>query len=220
MNVKIAEDWKEILQGEFDKPYFEELTRFVRAEYSAAQIFPAGRNIFRAFDKCPFETLKVVIIGQDPYHGVGQANGLCFSVNDGVPFPPSLQNIFQEIRDDVGTPVPSSGNLDRWAEQGVLLLNSVLTVRAHQAASHAGRGWEQFTDAVVRIIAERKQELVYMLWGSYAQRKGQMADPTRNLILKSVHPSPLSVYRGFFGCRHFSQANAYLESVGKTPIVW
>ena len=220
MNVKIAEDWKEILQGEFDKPYFEELTRFVRAEYSAAQIFPAGRNIFRAFDKCPFETLKVVIIGQDPYHGVGQANGLCFSVNDGVPFPPSLQNIFQEIRDDVGTPVPSSGNLDRWAEQGVLLLNSVLTVRAHQAASHAGRGWEQFTDAVVRIIAERKQELVYMLWGSYAQCKGQMADPTRNLVLKSVHPSPLSVYRGFFGCRHFSQANAYLESVGKTPIVW
>ena len=220
MGVKIAEDWKEILQGEFDKPYFEELTRFVRSEYAAGQIFPAGRNIFRAFDKCPFETLKVVVIGQDPYHGVGQANGLCFSVNDGVPFPPSLQNIFQEIRDDVGTPVPSSGNLDRWAEQGVLLLNSVLTVRAHQAASHAGRGWEQFTDAVVRIIAERKQELVYMLWGSYAQRKGQMADPSRNLILKSVHPSPLSVYRGFFGCRHFSQANAYLESVGKTPIVW
>ena len=220
MDVKIAEDWKEILQGEFDKPYFEELTRFVRSEYAAGQIFPAGRNIFRAFDKCPFETLKVVVIGQDPYHGVGQASGLCFSVNDGVPFPPSLQNIFQEIRDDVGTPVPSSGNLDRWAEQGVLLLNSVLTVRAHQAASHAGRGWEQFTDAVVRIIAERKQELVYMLWGSYAQRKGQMADPSRNLILKSVHPSPLSVYRGFFGCRHFSQANAYLESVGKTPIVW
>ncbi len=220
MDVKIAEDWKEILQGEFDKPYFEELTRFVRSEYAAGQIFPAGRNIFRAFDKCPFETLKVVVIGQDPYHGVGQANGLCFSVNDGVPFPPSLQNIFQEISDDVGTPVPSSGNLDRWAEQGVLLLNSVLTVRAHQAASHAGRGWEQFTDAVVRIIAERKQELVYMLWGSYAQRKGQMADPSRNLILKSVHPSPLSVYRGFFGCRHFSQANAYLESVGKTPIVW
>ncbi len=220
MDVRIAEDWKEILQGEFDKPYFEELTRFVRSEYAAGQIFPAGRNIFRAFDKCPFETLKVVVIGQDPYYGVGQANGLCFSVNDGVPFPPSLQNIFQEIRDDVGTPVPSSGNLDRWAEQGVLLLNSVLTVRAHQAASHAGRGWEQFTDAVVRIIAERKQELVYMLWGSYAQRKGQMADPSRNLILKSVHPSPLSVYRGFFGCRHFSQANAYLESVGKTPIVW
>ena len=164
--------------------------------------------------------MKVVIIGQDPYHGEGQANGLCFSVNDGVAFPPSLQNIFQEIRDDTGTPVPESGNLDRWAEQGVLLLNSVLTVRAHQAASHAGHGWEQFTDAVVRLIAERKQGIVYMLWGNYAQRKGEIADPSRNLILRSVHPSPLSVYRGFFGCRHFSKANAYLESIGKTPIVW
>ncbi len=162
----------------------------------------------------------MVIIGQDPYHGEGQANGLCFSVNDGVAFPPSLQNIFQEIRDDTGTPVPESGNLDRWAEQGVLLLNSVLTVRAHQAASHAGHGWEQFTDAVVRLIAERKQGIVYMLWGNYAQRKGEIADPSRNLILRSVHPSPLSVYRGFFGCRHFSKANAYLESIGKTPIVW
>ena len=198
----------------------EQLTRFVRAEYASQRIFPAGRNIFRAFDKCPFDRLKVVIIGQDPYHGEGQANGLCFSVNDGVAFPPSLQNIFQEIRDDTGTPVPESGNLDRWAEQGVLLLNSVLTVRAHQAASHAGHGWEQFTDAVVRLIAERKQGIVYMLWGNYAQRKGEIADPSRNLILRSVHPSPLSVYRGFFGCRHFSKANAYLESIGKTPIVW
>ena len=220
MDVKIAPDWKELLAPEFEKPYFAELTAFVRQEYATRRIFPRGSNIFRAFDKCPFDKLKVVVIGQDPYHGPGQANGLCFSVGDGVPFPPSLQNIFKEVADDTGTPVPSSGNLDRWAEQGVLLLNSVLTVRAHQAASHAGRGWEQFTDAVVRIIAERKQELVYMLWGSYAQRKGQMADPSRNLILKSVHPSPLSVYRGFFGCRHFSQANAYLESVGKTPIVW
>ena len=220
MDVKIAADWKALLQPEFDKPYFEELTRFVRTEYATQKIFPAGRNIFRAFDKCPFDRLKVVIIGQDPYHGDGQANGLCFSVNDGVAFPPSLQNIFQEIRDDVGIPVPESGNLDRWAEQGVLLLNSVLTVRAHQAASHAGHGWEQFTDAVVRLIAERKQGIVYMLWGNYAQRKGQIADPKRNLILRSVHPSPLSVYRGFFGCRHFSQANAYLESIGKTPIMW
>lgn len=220
MDVKIAADWKVLLQPEFDKPYFEELTCFVRAEYATQRIFPAGRNIFRAFDKCPFDRLKVVIIGQDPYHGEGQANGLCFSVNDGVAFPPSLQNIFQEIRDDTGTPVPASGNLDRWAEQGVLLLNSVLTVRAHQAASHAGHGWEQFTDAVVRLIAERKQGIVYMLWGSYAQRKGQIADPARNLVLRSVHPSPLSVYRGFFGCRHFSQANAYLESIGKSPIVW
>ncbi|MCI5718309.1 MAG: uracil-DNA glycosylase [Alistipes sp.] len=220
MDVKIAADWKALLQPEFDKPYFDQLTHFVRTEYATQKIFPAGRNIFRAFDKCPFDRLKVVIIGQDPYHGDGQANGLCFSVNDGVAFPPSLQNIFQEIRDDVGIPVPESGNLDRWAEQGVLLLNSVLTVRAHQAASHAGHGWEQFTDAVVRLIAERKQGIVYMLWGNYAQRKGQIADPTRNLILRSVHPSPLSVYRGFFGCRHFSQANAYLQSIGKTPIMW
>lgn len=220
MNVRIADDWKQLLQQEFDKPYFEELTHFVRAEYAAGTIYPAGRNIFRAFDKCSVEALKVVIIGQDPYHGVGQANGLCFSVNDGVQFPPSLQNIFKEIQSDIGTPIPLSGNLDRWAEQGVLLLNSVLTVRAHQAASHAGHGWEQFTDAVVRVINEQKQGVVYMLWGSYAQKKGQVADPSRNLILKSVHPSPLSVYRGFFGCKHFSQANAYLESIGKEPIVW
>lgn len=220
MDVKISADWKELLQEEFDKPYFEELTRFVRAEYTSGVIYPPARNIFRAFDKCPVDSLKVVIIGQDPYHGPGQANGLCFSVNDGIPFPPSLQNIFKEISADLGAEVPQSGNLDRWAEQGVLLLNSVLTVKAHLAASHAGRGWEQFTDAVVRIIAERKQNIVYMLWGSYAQRKGAIADPTRNLILKSVHPSPLSAYRGFFGCKHFSQANAYLQSKGKQPIEW
>lgn len=220
MDVKISESWKNLLQEEFNKPYFEELTRFVKSEYSAGQVFPAGRNIFRAFDKCPFDKLKVVIIGQDPYHGVGQANGLCFSVDDGVQYPPSLQNIFKEIHDDIGSPIPSSGNLDRWAEQGVLLLNAVLTVRAHQAASHAGRGWEQFTDAVVRTIAQRKDGVVYMLWGNYAQRKGQIADPERNLILKSVHPSPLSVYRGFFGCKHFSKANDYLIQQGKEPIVW
>lgn len=220
MDVKISESWKNLLQEEFDKPYFEELTRFVKSEYSAGQVFPAGRNIFRAFDKCPFDRLKVVIIGQDPYHGVGQANGLCFSVDDGVQYPPSLQNIFKEIHDDIGSPIPSSGNLDRWAEQGVLLLNAVLTVRAHQAASHAGRGWEQFTDAVVRTIAQRKEGVVYMLWGNYAQRKGQIADPERNLILKSVHPSPLSVYRGFFGCKHFSKANDYLIQQGKEPIMW
>jgi uracil-DNA glycosylase len=220
MDVKIAADWKLLLQEEFDKPYFEELTRFVREEYANGTIYPAGKNIFRAFDKCPVDKLKVVIIGQDPYHGPGQANGLCFSVNDGVAFPPSLQNIFKEISSDIGTPTPQSGNLDRWAEQGVLLLNAVLTVRAHQAASHAGKGWEQFTDAVVRIINQRKEGLVYMLWGSYAQRKGQIANPTRNLILKSVHPSPLSVYRGFFGCKHFSQANEYLVSRGQEPIIW
>ena len=189
MDVKIAADWKELLAPEFEKPYFRELTDFVRQEYAARRVYPRGSNIFRAFDKCPFERLKVVVIGQDPYHGPGQANGLCFSVGDGVPFPPSLQNIFKEVSDDTGTAVPPSGNLDRWAEQGVLLLNAVLTVRAHEAASHAGHGWETFTDAVVRV-------------------------------LKAVHPSPLSVYRGFFGCRHFSRANEYLRSVGKEPIVW
>lgn len=220
MEVKIASDWKELLREEFDKPYFETLTHFVREEYAAHRIYPRGSNIFRAFDKCPFEQLKVVIIGQDPYHGPGQANGLCFSVGDGVPFPPSLRNIFQEVASDTGTPIPTSGNLDRWAEQGVLLLNAVLTVREHEAASHAGRGWEQFTDAVVRAIATRKEGIVYLLWGSYAQKKGAIADPTRNCILKAVHPSPLSVYRGFFGCRHFSRANEYLLSQGKTPINW
>ena len=220
MDVRIAQDWKEILSEEFSKPYFKELVEFVRAEYAAGEVFPKGRDIFRAFDKCPFEKLKVVIIGQDPYHGVGQANGLCFSVGEGVPFPPSLQNIFKEVNTDTGAPIPTSGNLDRWAEQGVLLLNAVLTVRAHQAASHAGRGWEQFTDAVVRAIATRKQGVVYMLWGSYAQKKGAIADPNNNLILKSVHPSPLSSYRGFFGCRHFSKANDYLANIGKTQIIW
>ncbi|MEZ3442024.1 uracil-DNA glycosylase [uncultured Alistipes sp.] len=220
MDVKIAQDWKEILQPEFDKPYFRELTDFIRQEYASRRIFPRAGNIFRAFDKCPFDKLKVVIIGQDPYHGEGQANGLCFSVADGIPFPPSLQNIFQEVSSDLNRPVPASGNLDRWAEQGVLLLNAVLTVRAHEAASHAGRGWETFTDAVVRAIAERKQGIVYLLWGSYAQRKGAIADPARNCILKAVHPSPLSAYRGFIGCRHFSQANAYLRSQGKAEIEW
>ena len=220
MNVKIAPDWHELLAPEFEKPYFAQLVGFVRNEYATQRIYPHGSNIFRAFDKCPFEKLKVVIIGQDPYHGEGQANGLCFSVSDGIPFPPSLQNIFQEISTDIGTSVPSSGNLDRWAEQGVLLLNSVLTVRAHQAASHAGRGWETFTDAVVRAISMRKTEVVYMLWGSYAQRKGAMVSPLSNCILKAVPPSPLSVYRGFFGCRHFSQANEYLVSHGKEAIVW
>ena len=220
MDVKIASDWKELLAPEFEKPYFESLAGFVREEYATRRVFPRGSNIFRAFDKCPFDKLKVVIIGQDPYHGPGQANGLCFSVDDGVRFPPSLHNIFQEVHNDTGAPMPASGNLDRWAEQGVLLLNAVLTVRAHEAASHAGRGWETFTDAVVRTIAENKQGLVYMLWGSYAQRKVALADPSRNCILKTVHPSPLSVYRGFSGCRHFSRANDYLMSVGKDPIVW
>lgn len=219
-DVRIAEDWKAILKEEFSKPYFDELVTFVKQEYSAGVVYPEPRNIFRAFDKCPLDRLKVVIIGQDPYHGVGQANGLCFSVGEGVAFPPSLQNILKEVADDVGSPVPTSGELERWAEQGVLLLNAVLTVRAHEAASHAGRGWERFTDAVVRAIAERKEGVVYMLWGNYAQKKGSIADPKRNLILRAVHPSPLSAYRGFFGCKHFSAANNYLRSIGKEPIEW
>ena len=220
MEVKIASDWKALLAEEFSKPYFEELTRFVKEEYATRRIYPRGSNIFRAFDKCPLDKLKVVIIGQDPYHGPGQAHGLCFSVDEGVPHPPSLQNIFKEVAADIGTPIPVSGNLDRWAEQGVLLLNAVLTVREHEAASHAGKGWEQFTDAVVRKIAERKRGVVYLLWGSYAQKKGAIANPAENCILKAVHPSPLSAYRGFLGCKHFSKANEYLISTGQTPINW
>ncbi len=221
MDVRIRKEWKELLQPEFDKPYFEELTRFVREEYATKQIFPAGKNIFRAFEMCPPADVKVVIIGQDPYHDDGQANGLCFSVADGVKIPPSLVNIFKEINADTGAPIPSTGNLDRWAQQGVLLLNSVLTVEAHKAASHAGRGWERFTDAVVEILSTHHSGIVYMLWGSYAQKKGlTIVNPHNNLILKSAHPSPLSVYRGFIGCRHFSQANAYLSSLGRGPIIW
>ena len=220
MDVRIAEDWKALLADQFDQPYFEQLVEFVRNEYSSAEVFPKGKNIFRAFDLCPVESLKVVIIGQDPYHGDGQANGLCFSVDDGVPFPPSLQNIFKEVNSDTGAPIPASGDLERWAKQGVLLLNSVLTVRAHTPASHAKRGWEEFTDAVVRAINANTSGVVYMLWGSYAQKKCAIADPQKNLILKSVHPSPLSSYRGFFGCRHFSQANSYLRSIGKSEIEW
>ena len=220
MDVKIAPEWKTLLGDEFEKPYFADLVDFVKREYATRRIFPAGRNIFRALDKCRPQDIRVVIIGQDPYHGEGQANGLCFSVNDGVPFPPSLINIFKEVQADTGAPYPNSGNLDRWAEQGVLLLNAVLTVRAHEAASHAGHGWEQFTDAVVQAIARHREGIVYMLWGAYAQRKGAMVDPQRNCILKSVHPSPLSAHRGFMGCHHFSQANAYLTAHGQSPIVW
>mgnify|MGYP000693735683 CR=1 FL=1 len=220
MNVRIEESWRRCLQPEFDSPYFAELAEFVRHEYASCTVYPPARRIFHAFDSCPFDRVRAVIIGQDPYHEPGQYYGLCFSVLDGVPFPPSLQNIFKEVSDDTGTPIPSTGNLDRWAEQGVLLLNAVLTVRAHEAASHAGHGWETFTDAVVRAIAQRKQGIVYMLWGSYAQRKGAIADPQRNCILKAVHPSPLSAYRGFFGSKHFSRANEYLQSIGKAPILW
>lgn len=220
MNVRINEAWRELLQSEFDKPYFEELVHFVRSEYATHTVYPSGGNIFRALDKCPPESVKVVIIGQDPYHGEGQANGLCFSVNDGIPFPPSLRNIFKEINADLGKPIPTSGNLDRWAEQGVLLLNATLTVRAHAAASHAGHGWEQFTDAVVRKLTCRRSGIVYLLWGAYAQRKGAIVDTSSNLVLRCAHPSPLSAHNGFFGSRHFSQANAYLRANGKEEIDW
>ena len=218
MDVKIEESWKKKLQTEFDKPYFKTLTDFVRNEYQQSTIFPPGRLIFNAFNLCPFNQVKVVIIGQDPYHGPGQAHGLCFSVNDGIPFPPSLVNIFKEIKADLGKEIPTSGNLTRWAEQGVLLLNATLTVRAHQAGSHQRRGWEEFTDATIRLLAEEREHLVFILWGAYAQKKGAFIDRNKHLVLTSAHPSPLSAYNGFFGNKHFSQANAYLASHGIEPI--
>ena len=220
MDVKIEPSWKEALKDEFGKDYFGKLTDFVKTEYSSKQIFPAGSQIFNAFDQCPFDKVKVVIIGQDPYHGPGQAHGLCFSVNDGVAFPPSLLNIFKEIERDLSIPYPQSGNLTRWAQQGVLLLNATLTVEAHKAGSHQGKGWETFTDAAIRKLATEKQNIVFMLWGSYAQQKGAMIDASKHLVLKSVHPSPLSAYRGFIGCGHFSQANQFLEAKGLDKIHW
>lgn len=220
MNVQIEESWKRHLASEFEKDYFIKLTDFVRREYHTTTIYPPGRLIFNAFNLCPFDKVKVVIIGQDPYHGLGQAHGLCFSVNDGIPFPPSLQNIFKEIQSDLGTPISTSGNLTRWANQGVLLLNATLTVRAHQAGSHQRQGWEEFTDAAIRSLANERENLVFILWGSYAQKKGAFIDRSKHLVLASAHPSPLSAYNGFFGNKHFSRANEYLQAHGKTPIVW
>ena len=220
MQVKIEKSWQEVLQPEFDKPYFENLVGFVKQEYASRTIFPPAGQIFSAFNTCPFNDVKVVILGQDPYHGPGQAHGLCFSVNDGIPFPPSLQNIFKEISSDLGLQIPSSGNLTRWAEQGVLLLNATLTVRASQAGSHQGKGWEEFTDSVIKIISEKAENVVFILWGSYAIKKKALIDASKHCILTAPHPSPLSSYRGFFGCKHFSQTNTYLTSKGKTPIEW
>lgn len=221
MEVKIDASWKEMLKEEFEKDYFRRLTDFVRNEYAGTTpIYPPARLIFNAFDHCPFNEVKVVILGQDPYHGAGQANGLCFSVNKGVKFPPSLQNIFKEIESDTGSPVPQDGDLTRWSDQGVLLLNATLTVREAQAGSHQKRGWEEFTDAAIRALAERRENIVFILWGSYAQKKGAFIDRNRHLVLSSPHPSPLSAYQGFFGNRHFSRANAYLQEHGKEAIKW
>lgn len=220
MNVKIEDSWKNALADEWNKDYFVRLTDFVRHEYATTQVFPPGKEIFAAFDATPFDDVKVVIIGQDPYHDVNQANGLCFSVRDGVPFPPSLLNIFKEIENDLGKPIPPSGDLSRWAHQGVLLLNSTLTVRAHCAGSHQNKGWEQFTDEVILRLAEQKEHIVFILWGSYAIKKGAFINRMKHLVLTSPHPSPLSAYRGFFGNKHFSTANAYLVKHGKTPIDW
>ncbi len=221
MDVKIESSWKNQLQSEFELPYFSDLINFVKHEYLTQRIYPTGRQIFNAFEKCSFDNTKVVILGQDPYHGFGQANGLCFSVNDGVRNPPSLVNIFKEIESDLGTPFPATGNLERWAEQGVLLLNSTLTVRDGQPGSHQGKGWERFTDTVIRVLSNEKSGLVFMLWGRYAQDKGSMIDPRRHFVLKAKHPSPMAANGGgWFGCRHFSQANNYLKSNGKPEIDW
>ena len=220
MEVRIEESWKSRLQSEFDKPYFAQLVSFVRQEYSQHKCYPPAKLIFNAFELCPFDKLNVVLLGQDPYHEPGQAHGLCFSVNDGVPFPPSLLNIFKEIKDDCGTEIPTSGNLMRWARQGVLLLNATLTVREHQAGSHQRQGWEAFTDAVISTISREKDHVVFILWGSYAQSKMPLIDKTRHLVLRSSHPSPLSAYRGFFGNHHFSFANQYIVQHGGTEIVW
>ncbi len=220
MEVNIEDSWKRRLQPEFDKPYFYNLTNFVKEEYSKHTIYPPGKFIFHAFNTCPFDKVKVVIIGQDPYHEPGQYYGLCFSVLDGVPFPPSLLNIFKEIENDLGKPMPKSGRLERWADQGVLLINAILTVRAHQAGSHRGKGWEEFTDAVIKILNDEKENIVFMLWGSYAQRKGAFIDRNRHCVLTAAHPSPLSADRGFFGCKHFSKANKYFKSKGLSEIEW
>lgn len=221
MDVKIDASWKAHLQSEFEQPYFADLVAFVRNEYQTQQVYPPGKLMFNAFDKCPFDQTKVVILGQDPYHGRGQANGLCFSVNDGVTKPPSLINIFKEIQEDLGQPFPASGNLERWAEQGVLLLNSTLTVREASPGSHQGRGWERFTDAVIKCINDEKEGVVFMLWGRYAQDKGKIIDPKRHFVLKAKHPSPMSANSGgWFGTKHFSQANNYLRGRGLKEISW
>jgi uracil-DNA glycosylase len=220
MDIKIEESWKNQLRDEFEKDYFKQLVDFVKSEYTNFEIFPPDKQIFNAFDHCSFKNTKVVIIGQDPYHGDGQANGLCFSVADGVRKPPSLLNIFKEIASDIGKPIPVSGNLERWADQGILLLNATLTVKASAPGSHQNKGWEEFTDAVIKTLNNQKQKLVFMLWGAYAQKKGGIIDRKKHQVLESAHPSPFAAHRGFFGNKHFSKCNAYLQQQGKGLIDW
>ena len=221
MDVNIEPSWKGQLNNEFEQPYFQELTTFVKQEYQQATCYPKGKDIFAAFDHCPFQETKVVIIGQDPYHGPDQANGLCFSVKDGIPHPPSLVNIFKEIKTDMEKPYPKSGNLEHWADQGVLLLNATLTVRAHQAGSHQKKGWEQFTDAVIKTVSTELEGVVFLLWGGFAKKKSSLIDKTKHHILTSGHPSPLSANRGlWFGNQHFSKTNSLLAKMGKEPIDW
>lgn len=220
MNVKIDPSWHTQLEKEFEKQYFKDLTDFVRKEYQTKRIYPPGSLIFNAFNVCPFSNVKVVLLGQDPYHGPNQAHGLCFSVNDKIPLPPSLQNIYKEIESDLNIKTYTTGNLERWAKQGIFLLNATLTVQSGMAGSHQGKGWETFTDAVIKILSQEKEHLVFLLWGSYAQQKASLIDEHKHLVLKAVHPSPLSAYRGFFGCKHFSKTNEYLRLNGLSEIDW
>ena len=220
MDIKIEQSWKRALTDEFEKPYFEELAKKVKEEYTSQTIYPPPAFIFNAFNLCPFDSVRVIILGQDPYHGAGQAHGLSFSVPDGTAMPPSLQNIYKEIHSDLGLPIPKTGNLEEWAKQGVLLLNATLTVRANAPASHQGLGWEEFTDAVIKTLSDKKDHLVFLLWGRFAQDKGKIIDATKHLVLTAAHPSPFSAYSGFFGSRHFSKTNEYLTSVGENPIKW
>ncbi len=220
MDVKIEQSWKKLLKDEFEKEYFINLANFVKQEYKTRTIYPPGKDIFKAFNLCPVDKVKVVIIGQDPYHGKGQAHGLCFSVKDGVTVPPSLRNIYKELHDDIGKEIPETGNIEHWAKQGVLMLNATLTVRAGQAGSHQNKGWETFTDSVIKILSEKKENLVFLLWGAYAQKKGSVINSEKHYILKSAHPSPFSAYNGFFGNKHFSKTNEFLKSKNINEIKW
>lgn len=220
MDVKIEPSWKKALAGTFEEPYFQDLAAFVRNEYETKTVYPPPRFLFHAFELTPFDAVRVVILGQDPYHGAGQAHGLCFSVPDGTTVPPSLRNVYQEIHDDLGVPVPASGTLESWARQGVFLLNATLTVVAHSPGSHQYKGWEEFTDAVIRTLSDKKEHLVFILWGRYAQNKSVLIDASKHLILTAAHPSPYSAANGFFGCKHFSTTNEYLKTHGLVPIVW